>query len=389
MCCGMPDYVGGRRYHCHMHSNLAMDATRIDAVVALAREIAALYGRMCELVAGCDYREDEWLREELALALNVSAYAADQLMTTGRELVRRLPATRAALQAGAISYEHARRIAEGLSTLPEEAVRRVEDGLVRQAADTTPRRLERLVERAVIAAAPEAAERAERAAVRQRDVILYPDRHGMATVVAHLPAPAATEVYLALDAAADRKLPGDERCRAERRADVLHGWARAALAGPEVPVRHGRPVAVRVTMSVETALGLTGEPAQLAGYGPITAGTARALAADGQWRALLTDAATGRAASLGQVCYRPGQAVRDHLLAVHETCAFPGCRRPAGACDLDHRTPYADGGPTSPDNLAPLCRRHHRIKTHGGWTVRAETGGTLCWTSPQHRTYRC
>ena len=33
-------------------------------------------------------------------------------------------------------------------------------------------------------------------------------------------------------------------------------------------------------------------------------------------------------------------------------CTFPGCRRPPVACDAHHITHWADGGPTSLDNLA-------------------------------------
>ncbi len=366
---------------------LADDGERITAAHAVSRVIAAAYAQMCELVAECDSREDDWLREEISCLLSVSTYAADQLMITGRELARRLPATRAALRAGEISYDHARRLADKLADLPDDAVARVEPKLVTAARKTTPGRLARVIERAVIAAAPEAAELAAAAAAHESDVTLYPDLHGMATLVAYLPAPEATEVFLALDAVADRREPGDQRGRGERRADALHGWAQAALAAEDLPTRHGRRPAIQVTMSVQTALGLADEPAHLAGYGPITAGAARTLAADGEWRALLTDAASGRILGLGQVTYRPGQALRDDTIARHETCAFPHCNRPAGACDLDHRTPYADGGPTGPDNLAPLCRRHHRLKTHGGWQVRGDPDGTQWWTSPQQRTY--
>ncbi len=133
---------------------------------------------------------------------------------------------------------------------------------------------------------------------------------------------------------------------------------------------------------------ISGTPLVSTGYGPITAAAARALAVDADWRALLTDAASGRLLGLGQVTYRPNQALRDDLVARHHTCTFPGCARPSPACDLDHHTPYADGGPTGPDNLGPLCRRHHRLKTHGGWQVRPDhDDGTLTWTSPHGRVY--
>jgi hypothetical protein len=56
---------------------------------------------------------------------------------------------------------------------------------------------------------------------------------------------------------------------------------------------------------------------------------------------------------------REQTAVRDH------NCVFPWCARPARKMDADHVIPYADGGTTSSDNIAPLCRRHHRLKnTH-------------------------
>ncbi|QYJ04111.1 HNH endonuclease [Nocardioides panacisoli] len=46
-------------------------------------------------------------------------------------------------------------------------------------------------------------------------------------------------------------------------------------------------------------------------------------------------------------------------------------------------TPYDDGGATASSNLAPLCRRHHRTKTHAGWRYAVLTPGTYEWTSPR------
>ena len=50
--------------------------------------------------------------------------------------------------------------------------------------------------------------------------------------------------------------------------------------------------------------------------------------------------------------------------------------------DLDHVTAYTDGGPTTPSNLAPLCRRHHRLKTHSAWTYHRTGPLSFLWTSP-------
>jgi len=65
------------------------------------------------------------------------------------------------------------------------------------------------------------------------------------------------------------------------------------------------------------------------------------------------------------------------------TCVFPWCTRPAESCDLDHVIPYSDGGTTSSDNIATLCRRHHRLKTHhSGWGYTVLEPGCYLWSSP-------
>jgi hypothetical protein len=64
-------------------------------------------------------------------------------------------------------------------------------------------------------------------------------------------------------------------------------------------------------------------------------------------------------------------------------CRFPGCRRPASRCDLDHVVPYAQGGPTSEANLLSLCRHHHRLKTRGRFTPSLDpVTGAVTWTTP-------
>ncbi|MCW2790952.1 MAG: hypothetical protein JWO76_50, partial [Nocardioides sp.] len=42
---------------------------------------------------------------------------------------------------------------------------------------------------------------------------------------------------------------------------------------------------------------------------------------------------------------------------------------------------------TRPDNLAPLCRRHHRAKTTGRWRYARHPDHTYTWHSPQGRVY--
>jgi 5-methylcytosine-specific restriction endonuclease McrA len=70
------------------------------------------------------------------------------------------------------------------------------------------------------------------------------------------------------------------------------------------------------------------------------------------------------------------------------TCRFPHCTRPAQRCDIDHHRPYGEGGPTCPCNLVPLCRRHHRAKTHSAWRYETPMPGSYVWTSSNGFRFR-
>ncbi len=89
----------------------------------------------------------------------------------------------------------------------------------------------------------------------------------------------------------------------------------------------------------------------------------------------------------------PPEQMADLVRLRDRHCVFPGCRRRSRLCDLDHidaYTPIDRGGApgqTNPANLAPLCRRHHRAKTHSHWHYRRLPDGSYRWTSPLGRTY--
>ncbi|NYD42284.1 HNH endonuclease signature motif containing protein [Nocardioides panaciterrulae] len=87
------------------------------------------------------------------------------------------------------------------------------------------------------------------------------------------------------------------------------------------------------------------------------------------------------------------EAMREQVILRDGHCVFPWCQAEARACDLDHIRSYVpmdEGGPpgqTNPDNLAPLCRRHHRCKTSGRWRYRRLPDGTFEWSGPHRRSY--
>ena len=71
------------------------------------------------------------------------------------------------------------------------------------------------------------------------------------------------------------------------------------------------------------------------------------------------------------------------LVVRDRCCVVPGCGKRLGL-EIDHcEVDYADGGPTTFENLARLCPEHHDMKTHGGWKlVRAKDRWR--WLAPEH-----
>ena len=80
--------------------------------------------------------------------------------------------------------------------------------------------------------------------------------------------------------------------------------------------------------------------------------------------------------------YEVPDRLREQTMLRDHTCVFPWCTRSARKADADHVIPYAEGGTTSSDNIAPLCRRHHRLKTHSPWTYTMLEPGSYLWSSP-------
>jgi hypothetical protein len=159
---------------------------------------------------------------------------------------------------------------------------------------------------------------------------------GMVWFSALLAAEHAHACLQRVDAAARMAPREDERTLEQRRADVLVDAILSGLSG-ELPSRHGLQPNIGVIVSLETLAGVEDEPGWLDGYGPITADTARALAADqtGTWRRLVIDPIFGQVIDYGTTRYRPPSHLAELVIARDGTCTFPPCNRPARSCDLD------------------------------------------------------
>jgi hypothetical protein len=121
------------------------------------------------------------------------------------------------------------------------------------------------------------------------------------------------------------------------------------------------------------------ECCEIDNQGPIPVAMARDLANDSFLRVVFHQAGDIRAVHhLGRTI---NQQLRTALVFRDRTCVVPGCGTSFGL-EIDHIVPFAEGGPTTLDNLALLCHHHHFLKTYEGWVLSNEgTGpnGTPRW----------
>ena len=153
-------------------------------------------------------------------------------------------------------------------------------------------------------------------------------------------------------------------------------------AGSTGPLPRAGRADIAVVCTLTTLLGLTDHPAEVPGLGPVPADIARELAADGRWRLLITDPATGQVAATGSRTYTPTAALARLIRAREPSCRMPGCNRQAINCDLDHTIPWPAEPGSVESNLGPLCRRHHNLKTHHGFGLTSQQPPNQPGTAP-------
>ena len=404
------------------------------AIVAVAGEEGS---KSEDMFTGVDDAE----REDVATALRMSTGTAQIRIDVARTLVNHLPNVCSALAMGEISPAHATVIArESASAIRDGMgpahIYSIEPSALAYAEFHTPTQVANKVRTTIAKLAPEPFEEIAERARDTRRVSCFREVDGLSTIVAILPAEDAQIVMKAIenfihaqvanesitlnaqgvrgagradagvagagadgvgasdgaadaDSANDSEVqPGQHRSMDMKRADALTSIAAWSLQQSTVDVKlHRRPVTVNVTIDLPTLLGLAENPGQLAGYGAIPASVARALASDGKWQRFITDPQTGTLLDFGRESYEPPQALVDFLIARDRTCRFPGCRQSAARADLDHAKSWESGGETSAANLGALCRRHHRLKTHGGWKLKSHSDGACTWTSPLGKIY--
>ncbi len=94
----------------------------------------------------------------------------------------------------------------------------------------------------------------------------------------------------------------------------------------------------------------------------------------------ITEDAAGDPLDIGRKTRAVSPAMQRALRSRDGGCRFPGCTHDRFV-DAHHIRHWADGGETSFDNLALLCR-HHRLVHEGGFGVERIANGALRFTRP-------
>jgi Domain of unknown function (DUF222)/HNH endonuclease len=167
-----------------------------------------------------------------------------------------------------------------------------------------------------------------------------------------------------------RRKVRDPRSPAERRADALVELADMVLDRGWLPASGGVRPHISITATIETLLRLAGAPAADADHvGPLSAEALRRLCCD-SWISRVLLGERGVPLDVGREHRLVPPGLRRAVVARDRCCTFPGCDRPASWCIAHHIIHWVDGGPTSLENLALLCQRHHTLIHHGDWAVR-------------------
>jgi hypothetical protein len=323
--------------------------------------------------------------QELACETHVPFSTAMSHVSLVERVAQVMPASWMALDRGEITLTHLKAIERETRHCPPRVAEAVDTQVIPQAVQRgwTPSQAAQAARKLVIALDPYGADDRHAAAKDGSDVEFYPLPDGVAGLNATGEAVLTRRIFDTVNATAEQMArDGDDRPKGVRR---FHALAGLVLGETDRPTA-GRGETLLV-MDLPTFVGADDRPAELIGYGAITADAARRIAADTSLRRLIADPLTGETIDLGLRSYRPSAALRRAMQATHPTCTMVGCSRPAHSCEADHRDERHDGGRTDLANLQPLCKMHHQMKTKKRWRVDVNPDGTQSWTSYLGRTY--
>lgn len=419
---GFADQLQDRELNAALAEFTTAYAARGAQEARMIRALAAAYGvahaRAKAVMSdpGSNARGNEdtifaWHFKSVLGEFAVATHDSDRSLTNRSHeanfLVTRFPSWVTALEQGRIDMRHIRAMLKHLRALPEEHLAAYAEKVLAYASTHSPGQTEARAERLAATIAAEAFEEAHVQARANRHVTITPDGLGMATLNAYLPLELAMPIEQLLEKGA-RELRALDTQAAKDHSTAVRA---ARVNGVEAPTTFKPDTRttrqMRADLLVETLLCATprgsrvhavvnltlpalsllddradgSQPALVDGMLPMSFDEARQFASQApSLQRVLTHPVTGQVTCVDR--YEPTPALRRFLQVRDRTCRHPGCIRPAAMCELDHTTPYREGGPTNTRNLASLCIGHHVQKHEKPWIVTNLGDGTLEWRTP-------
>ncbi len=340
---------------------------------------------------------------ELAVALGLSTDGGKRYLGVILEVRYRLPRLWEAVLSGRCAWWRAAKVAEATMILCEEGAEHVDVHVNGFTHAVSNAQLDRVVATALARWQPEEAEARRKSAAEKRGVNIHlreqgGDLSGTVEFDGTLDAADALDLETALqDRAHELKLLGSTDTLPVRRAAALGDLARLqstlTLTDAECVDEDGK--AVRLPERRAVVLYAHVAQAAVTGFGYDAAQHGVATLTNTH-RPVMAEQVRAWCRTAGNLTVRPVIDLNAHLhvdsyestgdlreqtALRDQTCVFPRCTRPAKSCDHEHCVPFPQGL-TCSSNQAPMCRRHHRHKTHLGWTYETLTPGVYLWTSP-------
>lgn len=397
----------------------AIEHWAVAEAAAAAHRLAAIAewaDRSARQDEGSTWACDGWdaAAAEISAALGISHGRALSQMETGRLLRLRLPAVAALFMAGKIHPRVIDAITWHTALVKDPEAMAIIDAALAKLAGAwnalSQYKLEQAIDTLVDRHDPGAVRRS-RTSAQSRDVAIGAQNHeaGTAALWGRLFATDATVLERRLNQMARAVCDDDPRTLGQRRADALGTLAAGAqnlscqCGDPDCPAAGPDARAASVVVHVlADADALTAQPdPQISGDSdgpddePAPPGTA-VIVGGGVLPTPLLAALIESGAKVRHLRaptgatepqYRPSTALDEYVRMRDMTCRFPGCDKPAEACDIDHGVPWPYGS-THPSGLRTFCRLHHLLRTFWtDWTDVQHPDGTIEFTSPTGRTY--
>lgn len=341
----------------------------------------------------------------LSAALSMTTTATRHLLGDAVELKHRMPRLWVLVQSDQVPVWKVRRVCGLTSELPLDATLWIDEELAANPKRVSTFRIERLAEAARAKFDPQA-----HAEVQAQLAEHYKVEIGPVAIRFSHPTPALSKVEMILDTPAANELEamiatiagalaniGSTESLDRRRALAVGMLADPQatldfLAGVGLPTKP--PVATTLVVHFDADAALDSK--SMVGVDEKLGAVSKEMVRDwiGCGRVNIRPVIDLASAKPGHEPvvdrHDPSDEIREQVIMRNRVCVFPGCGRDSRSCDLDHVIPYVEPGhkdwepsQTRPSNLAPLCRFHHRVKTHSGWSYVIDDYGDSEWINTE------